>query len=67
MQDTKASDWARAIATRIADEWAGQQDAPEDAVLLEEVLRITLTTCPEQCLRLVGTGVIEEDYFEELR
>jgi len=58
--------WAKAIAARISDEWDGKRDFPEDAELLKEVLESALCAVPEQCHRLVGTGIIEEDYFEPI-
>lgn len=58
--------WAKAIATRISDEWDGKSEFPEDAKLLEEVLIKALCAVPDECMRLVGTGVIEESYFEPL-
>ncbi len=59
-------DYAKAIAIRIADEWNGREDFPEDAVLLEEVLTRLFLQHPEECERLIGTGIIEEDYFDPL-
>lgn len=59
-------DWARAIATRVADEWGGRQEFPEDAELLRQVLSTALAAHPAQCRRLIGTGIIEADYFEPL-
>ena len=56
-------DFAEAIAIRIADEWSGSEDFSEDANLLQEILQKLLTMHPEECLRLIGTGFIEEDYF----
>lgn len=59
-------DWAAAIAQRIADEWHGASDFPEDAELLRKALSDLLELHPEYCGRLVGTGIIEEDYFDPL-
>ncbi len=59
-------DWAAAIALRISDEWALRDDFPEDAELMREVLARALKRSPEDCELLVGTGIIEEDYFEPL-
>jgi len=56
--------WAAAIAARVSDEWGGKSDFPEDAELLREVLTKALSAVPEECMRLVGTGIIEESYFE---
>ena len=58
--------FAKAISIRIADEWNGASDFPEDAELLCEVLDKLLTENPEGCKKLIGTGIIEEDYFEPL-
>ena len=48
-------------------EWDGTSEFPEDAVLLRKVLEKLLTENPEDCKKLIGTGIIEEDYFDELR
>ena len=58
--------WASAIAERLSDEWGGKEDFPEDAELLRQVLRDLFLQSPTACHRLIGTGVIEEDYFEPL-
>ena len=59
-------EWAEAIAVRLSDEWDGKSEFPEDAELLKEVLAKALSAIPDECMRLVGTGVIEESYFEPL-
>ena len=59
-------DWAEAIATRIADEWSGKGDFPDDAERLRVVLMELFAASPESVAKLVGTGIIEEDYFEPL-
>jgi hypothetical protein len=64
--DVTIQDWAEAIALRISDEWSGRHDCPEDAELLEEVLTKILVAVPKECMRLVGTGIIECSYFEPL-
>ena len=58
--------WAEAIATRLSDEWDGKSEFPEDAELLKDVLAKVLSAFPEDCMRLVGTGIIEESYFDAL-
>ena len=58
--------WAEAIAIRLSDEWNGKSEFPEDAELLKDVLTRALSAIPEDCMRLVGTGIIEESYFEVL-
>lgn len=57
--------WAVAIAARIADEWEGKEEDPETAILLAEVLSKALAAVPEETMKLVGTSLIEEDYFTE--
>ena len=61
-----AYEWANVIAERLSDEWCGKTEFPDDAELLKEVLRRSLAAVPDECLRLVGTGIIEESYFEKL-
>ncbi|MEK6681799.1 MAG: hypothetical protein AABY79_07530 [Nitrospirota bacterium] len=58
--------WAQAIAERLSDEWDGKSEFSEDAELLKEVLIKALSAVPKECMRLVGTGIIEESYFEPL-
>ena len=60
--DTKK--WAEAIAGRIADETDTAQNFPEDALLLKNVLSTLLAENPWAVQKLVGTGIIEDDYFE---
>ena len=61
-----AYEWAEAIATRLSDEWDGKSEFPEDTNLLKEVLAKALNAVPDECMRLVGTGIIEESYFDPL-
>lgn len=63
----RANKWALAIAERLSDEWDGKLEFPEDAELLKEVLVKALSAVPDQCMRLVGSGIIEETYFESLK
>ncbi|MCK4593287.1 hypothetical protein KAU45_02205 [bacterium] len=58
--------WAEAISIRLSDEWDGEKDFPEDAELLKNVLTKALSAVPEECIRLIGTGIIEESYFEAI-
>lgn len=58
--------WAKAIAARLSDEWDGKAYSPEDAELLREVLTKAQSAVPDECMRLVGSGIIEESYFESL-
>ncbi|MBU0701203.1 hypothetical protein KKE26_07940 [bacterium] len=59
-------EWAQAISIRLSDEWAGKLEFPEDSELIEHVLTKALSTVPDECMRLVGTGIIEESYFEPI-
>ncbi len=58
--------WADAIALRLSDEWEGKTEFPDDAILLGEVLSVALKATPNETARLIGTGIIEESYFESL-
>ena len=59
-------DWAEAIARRLVDEWYGSAGDPDDADLLFDVLRKSLLKPPRQMRRLIGTSLIEQDYFDPL-
>jgi hypothetical protein len=50
----------------MSEEWLGHEDFPEDARLLQKVLERCLVKSPREMMRLVGTGIIEADYFEPL-
>jgi len=56
--------WAEAIALRIADEWSGAEEFPDSAKTLQDVIETLLKLHPEECERLIGTGIIEETYFD---
>ena len=59
--------WATAIALRISDEWDGNtEETNEDIELLKNVLEKILKNNPEECVKLIGTSIIEEDYFYKL-
>lgn len=59
--------WAEAIALRISDEWNGNTpDNKEDVELLRQTLEIALKNNPSECMKLIGTTIIEEDYFDEI-
>jgi len=64
--EQSANRWAAAIAERLSDEWDGKSEFPEDAELIRKVLTKALTAVPTECMQLVGTGIIEEAYFESL-
>ncbi|MBM3297000.1 MAG: hypothetical protein FJY83_05300 [Candidatus Aminicenantes bacterium] len=59
-------DWACAISLRISDEWDGKDEWPEDVELLRKTLYRLLSKNPKECRRLIGSGIIEEDYFAPL-
>ncbi|MFQ5735661.1 MAG: hypothetical protein ACE5GY_02230 [Thermodesulfobacteriota bacterium] len=61
-----ATEWAKAIAERLSDEWDGKEHFPEDTETLKEVLTKALCAVPNECMRLVGSGIIEESHFESL-
>lgn len=58
--------FAEAIAVRIVDEWDGKNEFPEDAAILKEILEKLFSQNPEECKKLIGTGIIEENYFDGL-
>ncbi len=60
------ADWAFAIATRFSDEWDGLKDFPLEAEMLKKLIEQTLIENPHILKTLIGTGIIEEDYFEPL-
>lgn len=59
------SQWAYAIAERIADEWHGKGKFPESTAILRDVLLRLLAANPNECRELIGTGVIETTYFDK--
>lgn len=58
--------WAHAIAERIADEWNGIKEFPQDAVLLKNHLERLLFQDQHAIEKLIGTGVIESNYFDDV-
>jgi len=61
-----ANQWAKAVAERIADEWEHSKECQLSKAILISVLETVLAANPIQCERLIGTGVIEANYFEGL-
>lgn len=57
-------DWVYAIALRIADEWPTNDS--EDRERLFAALLEAFIKAPEAGLKLVGTQIIEEGYFDNL-
>jgi len=66
MNEIEVKNWATAISIRIADEWAGKQESPEDAELLKDVLFKCFQSNSAEMAKLIGTGIIEEDFFKAL-
>ena len=59
--------WASAIALRISDEWNGNtNENKEDVILLKNVLENILFKNPDECIKLIGSTIIEESYFEKI-
>ncbi|MCZ7609711.1 MAG: hypothetical protein M5U17_06050 [Ignavibacterium sp.] len=57
--------WAKAIALRISDEWDGNTEGNKnDVITLRKVLEKSLIQNPNSCKKLIGTTIIEEDYFD---
>lgn len=57
--------WASAIAARIADEWGDAEASCGDAKLLREVLTICFLRSQNEMVKLIGTFVIERNYFRK--
>jgi hypothetical protein len=67
IQSESIDRWAEAIALRISDEWDGNKlDNKEDVDLLRQTLENVFKNNPSQCRKLIGTTIIEEDYFDEI-
>jgi hypothetical protein len=59
--------WAEAIALRLSDEWEGNKNGnEEDVLMLRKVLENSLKRNPSGCKKLIGTTIIEEDYFHRI-
>lgn len=58
--------WALAIAVRISDEWSVESELDKDEQLLKSVLYKSLRSMPREMQKLIGTSIIESDYFEPL-
>lgn len=66
MDINERTKWAFAIAERISDEWDGARHFPEDAAKLRDFLEKALCENIEALKALIGTGVIESDYFNDI-
>ena len=62
-QGEKHKEWAEAIATRIADESSYNKKTKED---LQGALETAFLNSSKAMSMLIGTEIIEEDYFEKL-
>ena len=58
--------WADAVAIRIADEWSGSKEFIEDATLLKDFIKTSIQKNPSFLNSIIGTGIIEENFFDEL-
>lgn len=58
--------WAQAIALRITDELHTKEEFPEDVDMLRKILERLFSENEWAVKKLIGTGIIEEDYFELL-
>lgn len=63
---TEINRWADAIAIRIADEWNGSKEFIEDAEMLKNLIKTSIQKNPCCLNKIIGTGIIEEDFFNEL-
>ena len=63
----KFDDWVEPVAARIADMIPSDSLDEEDRKKLKSVLTRAFTLCPAAVEPLIGTGIIEEDYFKDLR
>ena len=61
-----AESWANAISNRIDDECSSLEDFSGDSIVLREALALAFKNSPPTMLTLIGTGIIEEDYFDPL-
>ncbi len=62
MKSENHKDWSSAIALRITDELAIKEDFPEDTEILRGILEKLLSQNVWAVKKLIGTGIIEEDY-----
>jgi len=58
--------WAEAISTRLIDESDFAQHFPEDACNIQKLLASILSQHPHEIEQMIGTGLIEEEYFDRL-
>ncbi len=67
MSEPTHADWVEEIASRVADEWGvGSGAFSNDVALSENVLVDALSARPDLVERLIGTYLIESDFFEPL-
>lgn len=65
VEEPTPEDWADAISQRLVDEMCWLPDEMTGADI-QEILREGLLRRPDVMDNLIGTTVIEMDYFEEL-
>ena len=61
------SRWSEAVSTRIIDEWDGSKVFTDDAETLKKLIKKALFQNPIFLKKLIGSGLIEEDYFDDLK
>lgn len=66
IEEPTNADWAGAIALRVSDEWDGKSHFPNEAEKIRKALEIYFIQNANKCQELIGTGIIEENYFEDL-
>ena len=64
---TERSRWSEALSTRIIDEWDGSKAFTDDAETLKKLIKKALFQNPIFLKKLIGSGIIEEDYFDDLK
>jgi hypothetical protein len=64
LRGVEAVKWAQAIADRISDELPNLDE--EDRKALNGCLAFCLGNHPDHLEDLIGTGIIEEDYFKDM-
>jgi hypothetical protein len=58
--------WSKVIALRITDELEIKGEFPEDVEKLRDILEKLFAENKWAVKELIGTGIIEDDYFEKL-
>lgn len=59
-------DWSHAIALRITDELSVKSEFPEDSAMLCDILEKLFLDNSWAVEKIIGTGIIEANYFKPL-